>query len=108
MTHTKSDPPRTTPKAPRPSGSVRGPQRLSADQYEIKIRWQRASKVLDVTPTGVRFEFETSLKVGVMYPVTLTAPGVSFSTTLEVMRCQLTAASGHFFLVEGRFFPYVG
>ena len=108
MTERKTDPPRQTPKPPRPSGSARSPQKLSPDQYEIKIRWQKASRVLDVTPTGVKFEFETSLKVGVMYPVTLTAPGVSFSTTVEVTRCQLTAASGHFFLVEGRFFPYVG
>ncbi len=108
MTDRKSDPPRPPSKAPRPSGSVRHPQKLSADQYEIKIRWERARKVLDVTPTGVRFEFESSLKVGAMYPITLTAPGVSLSTTLEVMRCQLTAAAGHFFLVDGRFFPYIG
>jgi len=108
MTERKSDPPRTTPKAPRPSGTVRSPQKLSADQYEIKIRWQKASRVLDVSPTGVRFEFETALKVGVMYPVSLTAPGVSLTTTLEVTRCQLTTTSGHYFLVEGRFFPYVG
>jgi len=108
MTDRKSDPPRTTPKPPRPSGTARSPQKLSADQYEIKIRWQKARQVMEVSPTGVKFEFETALKVGVMYPVSLTAPGVSLATTLEVTRCQLTTPSGHFFLVEGRFFPYVG
>lgn len=107
MTDRKSDPPRPAPKAPRSSGTGRPHHRLSPEEYEIKIRWEKARRVIDVTPTGVKFEFDGSLKVGLMYPITLTAPGVSLNSTLEVTRCQLTVASGRFFLVEGRFFPYV-
>ena len=71
------------------------------------MRWDRARKVLDVTTTGVKFEFDQPLKVGNMYPVTVTAPGVSITTTLEVTRCQLTVANDRFFLFECRFYPYV-
>jgi len=41
--------------------------------------------------------------------VSLKAPGVAFSTTLEVSRCQLTVdpTSGRFFRVTAKFFPYV-
>jgi hypothetical protein len=87
----------------------RGHRKLKPEQYELKIRWEKARQVLDVSPTGVRFDFDTPLKVGTKYPVSLTAPGVSFSTTLEVSRCQLTVEppSGRFFRVTGRFFPYV-
>jgi hypothetical protein len=47
--------------------------------------------------------------VGTRYPVSLKAPGVSFSTTIEVTRCQLTvdSATGRFFRVTGKFYPYV-
>lgn len=87
----------------------RSGRKLKPDQYELKIRWEKARQVLDVGPTGVRFDFDTPLKVGTKYPISLTAPGVSFSTTLEVTRCQLTVEppSGRFFRVTGRFFPYV-
>ena len=106
MTNRKTDPPRSGPPAPPRSGSVR-PPRLSPENYEIKVRWDRARKVLDVTSSGVKFEFDHALKVGITYPITVTAPGISISATLEVTRCQLTVADGRFFLVEGRFFPYV-
>ena len=56
---------------------------------------------------SVKFEFDTALTVGTMYPITVDAPGVSLATTLEVTRCQLTVANGRFFLIEGRFYPYV-
>lgn len=105
MTDRKTDPPRPVPPiAPRP-GAPRVHQRLSPDEYEIKIRWERARRVLEVTPGGVKFEFDSALKVGAMYPISVNAPGVSLATTLEVTRCQLTGASGRFFLVEGRFYP---
>jgi hypothetical protein len=104
MTERKTDPPRPSPAPPRPS-PVRA--KLSPDSYEVKVRWDRARKVLDVTTTGVKFEFDQPLKVGNMYPVTVTAPGVSITTTLEVTRCQLTVANERFFLVEGRFYPHV-
>ena len=62
-----------------------------------------------MTPTGVQFDFDNPLKVGTKYPVTLTAPGVSLSSTIEVTRCQLTVQSdsGRFFRVTARFYPYV-
>ena len=65
---------------------ARSARRLKADQYELKIRWEKARQVLEVSPTGVRFDFDAPLKVGTKYPISLTAPGVSFSTTLEVSR----------------------
>ncbi|HEY6066972.1 MAG TPA: hypothetical protein VIY96_12515 [Thermoanaerobaculia bacterium] len=100
-----SDPP-TSDRPSRGSGSQK---RLKPEQYELKVRWETARQVLEVTPTGVRFDFNAPLKVGTRYPVSLKAPGVSFSTTIEVSRCQLTvdSATGRFFRVTGRFFPYV-
>lgn len=89
-----------------------GPQpakRLEPRQYELKIRWEKARCVLQVSPTTVQFDFDTPLKVGDRYPISVTAPGVSLSSTLEVTRCQLTVAAGteRFFRVSGRLFPYV-
>jgi len=93
-------------KPKRPTGTRKRP---TPDQYELKIRWDKARGVIDVTPTGVQFEFDNPLKVGTKYPVTLTAPGVSLSSTIEVTRCQLTvlSESGRFFRVTARFYPYV-
>ncbi|HTD52481.1 MAG TPA: hypothetical protein VK780_05610 [Thermoanaerobaculia bacterium] len=100
----KNEPPRP-PESPRKASAGR---RLAADQYELKIRWEKARKVFEVSPQGVSFEFDNPLKVGLRYPISLSAPGVSFSSTLEVVRCQLTLeAEGRFFRIEGRFFPYV-
>lgn len=83
-------------------------RRLKPDQYELKIRWDKARQVLEVSSTGVQFDFDGPLKVGTKYPISLDAPGVSFSTTLEVTRCQLTVdPAGRFFRVSGKFFPYV-
>jgi hypothetical protein len=106
MAERKTDPPKASSALDETSSRAR---RLRADQYELKIRWERARQVLEVSPTGVRFDFDAPLKVGTRYPVSLTAPGVSFSTTLEVSRCQLTVEppSGRFFRVTGRFYPYV-
>jgi len=94
---------------PRPETSRKGGgKRLSPDQYELKIRWERARKVFNVTPQGVGFEFDNPLKVGLRYPISLSAPGVSFSSTLEVTRCKLTVeGEGRFFRIEGKFYPYV-
>jgi hypothetical protein len=110
MADRKTDPPSTeTGQGRRGTDSGRSLRRLRPDQYELKIRWEKARQVLEVTPTGVRFDFESPLKVGTKYPISLSAPGVSFSTTLEVSRCQLTVdpTTGRFFRVTGRFFPYV-
>jgi len=109
MAGRQSDPPASGPDKPRRPTDSRSKKRLSPDQYELKIRWDKARQVLDVTPTGVQFDFDNPLKVGMKYPVTLTAPGVSISSTIEVTRCQLTVheESGRFFRVSGRFFPYV-
>ena len=48
-------------------------------------------------------------EIATRYPVSLSAPGVAFSTTVEVTRCQLTVdpTSGRFFRVTAKFFPYV-
>jgi hypothetical protein len=105
-----SDPP--APSGDRPKRSTdtgRFKKRLSPGQYELKIRWDKARQVLDVSATGVQFDFDSPLKVGMKYPVTLTAPGVSLASTIEVTRCQLTVLpeSGRFFRVTGKFFPYV-
>jgi hypothetical protein len=110
MAERKTDPPAPeSGRSKRGTGSGRGPSRLDPDQYEIKIRWEKARKVLGVSPTGVKFDFNSALQVGTKYPISLTAPGVSFSSTVEVTRCQLTVepAGGRFFRVEGRFFPYL-
>ncbi|HSD72989.1 MAG TPA: hypothetical protein VLE54_09360 [Thermoanaerobaculia bacterium] len=106
MADRKTDAPESN-RASRPSDA--GKKRLKPEQYELKVRWETARQVLDVTPTGVRFDFNTPLKVGTRYPVSLKAPGVSFATTLEVSRCQLTvdSATGRFFRVTGKFYPYV-
>ena len=97
------------PDKPRRTTDTRSKKRPTADQYELKIRWDKARRVLDVTPTGVQFDFDNPLKVGTRYPVSLTAPGVSLSSTIEVKRCQLTVQEegGRFFRVTARFFPYV-
>jgi hypothetical protein len=108
MPDRQTDPPGSD-RASRPSDSGKPQKRLKPEQYELKVRWETARQVLEVTPTGVRFDFNTPLKVGTRYPVSLKAPGVAFSTTLEVSRCQLTvdSATGRFFRVTGKFFPYV-
>lgn len=105
MVERKSDPP--APK--RPTDPGRGKGRLRAEQYELKIRWERARQVTEVTSTGVGFDFDSPLKVGTKYPVTLTAPGVAFTSTIEVTRCQLALEPGgnKFFRIAARFFPYV-
>ena len=104
MVERKSDPPSSDR-----SKKGRGAGRLKPEQYEIKIRWEKARKVLEVSPTGVRFDFDSALKVGIKYPISLSAPGVSFSSTLEVTRCQMTLepSGNRFFRIDGRFFPYV-
>jgi hypothetical protein len=110
MTARQSDPPPPADKdKPRRQTDSRSKKRLTPDQYELKIRWDKARQVLEVTPTGLQFDFDSPLKVGTKYPVTLTAPGVSLSSTIEVTRCQMTveAESGRFFRVTGRFYPYV-
>ena len=97
------------PEKPKRPTDSRSRKRPTPDQYELKIRWDKARGVIDVTPTGVQFDFDNPLKVGTKYPVTLTAPGVSLSSTIEVTRCQLTvlSESGRFFRVTARFYPYV-
>ena len=107
MVDRKTDPPGADSRPSRPTDGKS--RRLKPDQYELKVRWETARQVLEVTPTGVRFDFNAPLKVGTRYPISLKAPGVSFSTTLEVSRCQLTVdpTTGRFFRVTGRFFPYV-
>ncbi len=104
----KTDPPSPPGERPRrPTDS--GRSKLKPEQYELKVRWEKAQRVLQVSPTGVKFDFDGALKVGTRYPVSLSAPGVSFSSTLEVTRCQVTVLPGvgRFFRVEGRFFPYL-
>lgn len=100
-----TDPPSEGDRSKRATGGAR---KLKADQYELKIRWERARRVLEVTSTGVQFEYDAALKVGARYPISLEGPGVSFSTTLEVTRCQLTVdpETGRHFRVSGKFFPY--
>jgi hypothetical protein len=105
MPNRPSDPPGSG--TGRPSRESRVP-RLRPDQYEVKIRWDRARRVAEVTSAGVKFDFDSALKVGTRYPVTVTAPGVSISSTLEVTRCQLIVEpAGRYFHVEGKFYPYV-
>lgn len=101
-----TDPPSEGERGKRATGGAR---KLKADQYELKIRWERARRVIEVLSTGVQFEYDQPLKVGSRYPISLTAPGIAFSTTLEVTRCQLTvdAETGRHFRVSGKFFPYV-
>lgn len=105
MAERTTDPPSEGDRSKRATGGVR---KLKADQYELKIRWERARRVLEVTSTGVQFEYDAALKVGARYPISLDGPGISFSTTLEVTRCQLTVdpETGRHFRVSGKFFPY--
>jgi hypothetical protein len=106
----KTDPPAPSADRPRRStDSGRSSARLKPEQYELKVRWEKARRVLQVTPTGIKFYFIIGLKVGPMFPFSLTAPGVSFSSTLEVTRCQVTAepGTGRCFRIDGRFFPYL-
>jgi hypothetical protein len=106
MVERKTDPPGSGVQRPTRESS-RTP-RLRPDQYEIKIRWDKARRVVEVTTSGVKFDFDSALKVGTRYPVTVTGPGVSIASTLEVTRCQLTVdPAGRYFHVEGRFFPSV-
>lgn len=110
MPDRESDPPSSGGDRPkRPSDSGRGGRRLKPEQYELKIRWEKARQVVEVSATGVQFDFDSALTVGMKYPISLTAPGVSIATTLEVTRCQLIVdpSTGRFFRVGGRFFPYV-
>jgi hypothetical protein len=105
MVDRKTDP----PGSKRPTDPGRSKARLRAEQYELKIRWERARQVTEVTSSGVQFDFDSSLKVGAKYPVTLTAPGVSITSTIEVTRCQLALEPGgnKFFRLGARFYPYV-
>ncbi len=109
MAEKKTDPPASGDRPRRSTDSSRSASRLKPEQYELKVRWEKALRVLQVSPTGAKFDFDTALKVGTKYPVSLTAPGVSFSSTLEVTRCQVTAEPGtrRSFRIDGRFFPYV-
>ncbi len=110
MAEKKTDLPASSSDRSRKStGSARSASRLKPEQYELKVRWEKAHRVLQVSPTGIKFDFGTALKVGAKYAVSLTAPGVSFSSTLEVTRCQVTAepGAGRSFRIEGRFFPYL-
>ena len=110
MAERKTDPPASSADRPRKStDSGRSAARLKPEQYELKVRWEKARRVLQVSPTGVKFDFTTSLKVGTKYPVHLTAPGVSFASTLEVTKCQVTVepGTGRSFRIDGRFFPYL-
>jgi hypothetical protein len=103
MAEKRNTPPTETEK-PR-SGS----RRLRADQYELKIRWDRARQVVEVSSSSVTFDFDQPLKVGARFPVSLTAPGVAISTTIEVTHCRLTVdpETGRYFRVTARFYPYV-
>ena len=105
MVERKNDP----PTSKRPTDASRGRGRLKAEQYELKIRWERARHVTEVTSAGVQFDFDKALKVGAKYSVTLTAPGVSNSGTIEVTRCQLAIEQrgDKYFRIAGRFYPYV-
>jgi hypothetical protein len=110
MVEKKPEQPSAGPDKPRRStDSSRGGPRPRPDQYEMKVRWEKARRVVAVSPTGAKFDFDSALKVGVKYPVSLNAPGVAFSSTLEVTRCQVTLepGGGRYFRIDGRFFPYV-
>lgn len=96
------------PDPPEPPRKGIASKRLSPDQYELKIRWERARRVFHVSPQGISFEFDHPLKVGFRYPFSLSAPGVSFSSTVEVTRCKLVVElEGRSFRIEGKFYPYV-
>jgi hypothetical protein len=108
MVNRKTDPPGGGKRPSDPGGRSRAP-RLKAEQYELKIRWERARQVTEVTTSGVQFDFDSPLKVGTRYPVTLTAPGVSITSTIEVNKCQLALETegGKYFRIAARFYPYV-
>ena len=107
MAEKKSEPPGTD--RPRRTSDAGRSARPKPEQYEMKVRWEKARRVVSVSPTGAKFDFDTALKVGTKYPVNLSAPGVSFSSTLEVTRCQVTVEPGgiRYFRIDGRFFPYL-
>jgi hypothetical protein len=105
----KTPPGKTGDRPRRTTDSGRSGAKLKPEQYELKVRWEKARRVVQVSPTGVAFDFDTALAVGTKYPVNLSAPGVSFASTVEVTRCQVTVQPGvgRFFRIDGRFFPYV-
>ncbi|HYR46901.1 MAG TPA: hypothetical protein VER78_07830 [Thermoanaerobaculia bacterium] len=109
MADRTSDPPGRGTERPRKGTDPARAGRIKPEQFEIKVRWEKGRRVRKVSPTGVQFDFDSALKVGVRYPISLNAPGVSFSSTLEVTRCQVILEPGgkRYFSIEGRFFPYV-
>jgi hypothetical protein len=108
MVEKKPEPPAGSDRPRKTTDPGRGGPRPKPEQYEMKVRWEKARRVVAVSPTGAKFDFDSALKVGVKYPVSLTAPGVAFSSTLEVTRCQVTLEGGiRYFRIDGRFFPYV-
>lgn len=109
MVDRKSDPPAPSGERPRKAtDSGRSTSKLKPEQYELKVRWEKARGVIQLSPTGVKFDFDTALNVGTKYAVSLKAPGVSFSSTLEVTRCRVTILpGGRIFRIDGRFFPYI-
>ena len=109
MADRTTDPPGSTADRPRKGTDPGRTGRIKPEQCEIKVRWESGRRVRKVSPTGVHFDFDNALKVGSRYPISLNAPGVSFSSTLEVTRCQVILEPGgkRYFSIEGRFFPYV-
>lgn len=109
MADRKTDPPGSSNERPRRTTDSSRSSRLKPEQYQMKVRWEKVRRVVAVSPTGAKFDFDTALKVGTKYAITLTAPGVSFSSTLEVTRCQVTVDPGgvRYFRIDGRFFPYL-
>jgi hypothetical protein len=105
----KTPPGKSGDRPRRTTESGRSGAKLKPEQYELKVRWEKARRVVQVSPTGVAFDFDTALAVGTKYPVNLTAPGGSLASTVEVTRCQMTVQPGvgRFFRIDGRFFPYV-
>lgn len=109
MAERKTEPPGPGDRPRRTTDHGRSAARLKPEQYEMKVRWEKARRVVAVSPTGAKFDFDSALKVGAKYPITMSAPGVSFSSTLEVTRCQVTVEPGgiRYFRIDGRFFPYL-
>ena len=110
MADRTSDPHGTpTERSRRNTDATRAVSRVKPEQCEIKVRWEKARRVIQVSPTGARFDFDSALKVGTRYPFSLSGPGLSLSTTFEVRRCQVTVepGGGRSFRIEGRFYPYV-
>ena len=76
----------------------------------VLVTSEPAGHYLSRLPDDVeRHHLGREVGVATRYPVSLSAPGVAFSTTVEVTRCQLTVdpTSGRFFRVTAKFFPYV-